>query len=535
MRKIWVSLLTILAVYAGDARAQTNVWLIASTRHFGAGQDIPAYTKQDLLRLAHSTLLRELPVRGKVNIVFEEVHRQKKMDVAVGGGGQPWATQFECHSLAQWYFWPEGRDERLANLSGKGEIQYSHIILVGDPYLLVHMPGVYAEGVHLIATKVSQANAQTVLWLPWGARSTQAIRKMNEVVCRVGRGAELPVIPKAIATRTARQCTGLFNAENPFTMKYVDKRKVTYHHTGTSSERGIEGGLRRAADACHIDMNKTQPADGMKIDFNYGRANATFEADKRYKVQPEHYHRSYGFPMQDHAKTADQTMRFGLDRRSDDGTDLGIAQSMIQAKQVKLDVRCIPIRLMWAKMHDLDPDMTPLRDRWHMSHYLDSATGAFMVTLLSGRCPLSHKPADGDANATRHWLGQKVGYETAWRMNHLSARVPGFQVRPKNKTADLPPDTSSELLVRFHYPPISTVTVTIAVDKPAAATVSPTTLTFTPANHGTAQTVTVTSKAVEKDTPFRVSFTTASKDDVCNALRDTWAYTTLKSETQDNQ
>ena len=525
MKKILLALLAILSLHAGNAAADTNVLLIASTQPFGQVPGIPTYSKQDLVRLVGIRLRRELPVTGKLNVVFEQVHREKKMDVAVGGGGQNWPNQFQCHSLVQWYFWPEGREQRIANLTGKGEVRFDYVVLVGDPYLLAHMPGVYAEGVNLIANKVSEGNAKTVLLIPWGTRTNRPIKMMNEVVCRVAKGADLPVMPKVIAARTARQTQGPFKSENPFTMKDVNKRQVTYHHTGTSSERGIEGGLKRAAQACNIDMNKTQPQAGTKIDFNYGRANSTFEPDKRYKVNPKQYGRSYGFPMQDHSKTAAETMLLGIDRRRDDGTDLGIALDMIENNEVPQDIRCIPIRLMWAKLYELDPAMKPLRDRWHMSQYLDSATGAYMYTLLSGRCPIAEKPDEDNADATRHWLGQKVGYETAWRMNHLNARVPGFQVRPKSKTTELAANATSELEVKFHYPPTDNVTVTIAVDNPSAATVSPTTLTFTPDDYLAAQTVTVTGKDVDKDTPFRVTFTTQSEDEVYDALTDEWGYT----------
>jgi len=536
MRKIMVGLLAVVCLCARDVSAETNVLLVASTKHFRQVDGVATYSKEGLARLARLGLMRELRVRGRINIDFEEIHRKKKMDVAVGGGGANWPNQFQCHSLAQWYFWPDGREQRLANLTGKGQTPYSYIILVGDPYLLTHMPGFYAEGVNLIANKVSEGKARTILLIPWGTRSSRTLRAMNEVICRVGKREALHVMPKVVATKTTRLAAGVVQSQNPFAMKHVDKRTVTYHHTGTSSERGIEGGLKRAAQACNIELNRTQPAAGVRIDFNYGRGNTTFEPDKRYKVNPDHYDRSYGFPMQDHSKTADQTMRFGLDRRNDDGTDLGIAQHMIQARQVKQDVRCVPIRLMAAKLRELDPDIKPLRDRWHMSQYLDSASGAFMYTLLSGRCPINPaKPGEGDDNARRHWLGQKVGYETAWRMNHLRSRVPGFHVRPTSKTAALAPNTTSELEVRFHYPPTSDVTVAIAVDHPAAATIRPTTLTFTPNNYESAQTVTVTSKAVEKDTPFGVRFTTASKDEVFHELGDTWRYTALKPEAPKDQ
>lgn len=528
MNKLLLSLLAVLALNVTVMSEDKNVLLVASTEPFGEVQGVPNYSKQDLIRFVRSRLMREIGKRGRVNVVFEDIFRQKKMDVAVGGGGKAWPNEFACHSLAQWFFWPEGREARLANLTGQGETKFDYVVLAGDPYLIMNMPGVYAEGVTLIANKVKQGPAQTVLLIPWGTRITQATRAMNEVVCRVAQGADLPVIPSSIARRSARDIRGDFEAQTPFSMKQVNKRKITYHHTGTSSERGIEGGLRRAAQACNIDISKAKPTDNNQIDFNYGRANSTFEPGKRYKVEPQHYDRSYGFPMQDHSKTASETMLLGIDRRKDDGTDLGIALDMIQDDQVRHDVRCVPIRLLWAKMQDLDPEMKPLRDRWHMSHHLDSATGAFMITLLTGRCPIGEPPNDGDDNARRHWLGQKVGYETAWRMNHLNARVPGFAVRPRNRNTELKPNATSKLNVQFLYPPTADVTVNITVDKPAAATVSPTTLTFTPDNFDSLQTVTVTPETVSTDVPFEVQFKTQSSDPVFDALSDAWPYTAQK-------
>lgn len=525
MKKILTSLLAIVAFHATATADDTNVLLIASTHPFGEVEGVAKYTEQDLVRYVSSRLMRELSQRGRVHVDFEDVYRQKKIDVAVGGGGQAWPNEFACHSLAQWYFWPEGHDARMAALTGQGETKYDYVVLAGDPYLIMNMPGIYAEGVNLIANKVKQGGAETVLLIPWGTRITKATRAMNEVVCRVGLSADLTVIPRTVAARSARDTQGVFESQNPFSMKHVDKRKITYHHTGTSSERGIEGGLRRAAEACNIDISKAQPQDGMKVDFNYGRANSTFEPDKRYKVKPEHYDRSYGFPMQDHSKTASETMLLGIDRRKDDGTDLGIALDMIQDDELKHDVRSVPIRLLWAKMQDVDPQIKPLRDRWHMSNELDSATGAFMITLLSGRCPVNDKPDEADANAMRHWLGQKIGYETAWRMNHLHARVPGFRVRPLDKNAELKTDTTRELQVKFHEPPAADVTVTVSLDQPAAATATPATLTFTPDNYNTAQTVTVTAKTVNQDTPFNVRFKTESKDQVFHSLSDSWGYT----------
>ena len=48
-----------------------------------------------------------------------------------------------------------------------------------------------------------------------------------------------------------------------------------------------------------------------------------------YKVDPARFDRSYGFPMQDHSRTAAESMLYGIDKRGNDGTDLGIAWDMI--------------------------------------------------------------------------------------------------------------------------------------------------------------------------------------------------------------
>jgi len=216
-------------------------------------------------------------------------------------------------------------------------------------------------------------------------------------------------------------------------MKYVTGNSITYNHTGTSSERGIEGALTAAIKRCKVSCRKVKIADipgGAKVDFNYGRANSMFEAHKKYKVAPDKFGRAYGFPMQDCGKTAAETMLYGIDKRFfggkryDDGTDLCIAYDMIRQGEVASDIRAVPIRLMWAKLHDANPKLKPLRDKWHMSRSLDEATGTFMYTLLSGRCPVGNEPSPRGSEPWNRWLGRRIGYQTAIRMSHLSLTPP---------------------------------------------------------------------------------------------------------------
>ena len=180
---------------------------------------------------------------------------------------------------------------------------------------------------------------------------------------------------------------------------------------------------------------------------------------------------------------------------------------------------------MWAKMHDLDPEMSPLRDGWHMSGALHDASATYIYTLLSGRCPIGDMPEKSDPKAWASWLGQKVGYETAWRMSHLCSRAPGFAVRPRDSNVSLAPKGSTTLSIKLHYQPTETVRVRIVTDNAGVATAAPESLTFTPDNHGAAQTVAVTAGAVEDDARFDVKLTTESRDAVFNGLHDLWAYT----------
>ena len=175
------------------------------------------------------------------------------------------------------------------------------------------------------------------------------------------------------------------------------------------------------ADDCYEDRKTTAP-DPTTTDAS----RSIFEKQKQYKVAPDRFHRSYGFPMQDQSKTAATTMLYGIDkrfdgRRYDDGTDLGIAYDMIRQGEVPNDIRCVPIRLMWAKMRDAAPKLRPVGDGWHMSGYLHEATAAYMVTLLTGRSPVGAAPRKG-TSAWYAWLGRKVGHETAMRMGRLQVR-----------------------------------------------------------------------------------------------------------------
>jgi hypothetical protein len=490
-------ILLVLFLSAANLPAAMNVLIVGSTHSYCQGEKPGPGSCKPFNSAAVADNLREILARDPkhrktAKVVFEEVYRTKTLPTAVGGRGNLMNFEYRCHSLAQYYFWPDKRAERLANLKSAGKTKWNYVVIIGDPYILANMPGVYAEGANLVASAAKEGGAKAILLMPPLEGAAAAVTaRVAQVVYRVGKDAEIPVAPAGLArpaavrrsrapapaargeflaaacvyselfdraayspkpqnrilaglafktvkvNRTKKQFTGSFEFDNPFAMKYVTKTSITYNHTGTSSERGIEGALTAAIRRCKVSCKKVSPgkAGGAKVDFNYGRANSMFEPNKRYKVDARKFGRSYGFPMQEHSKTAAETMLYGIDkryisgRRYDDGTDLGVAYDMIRQGEIASDIRAVPIRLMWAKLHDANPKLKPLRDRWHMSRCLDEATGTFMYTLLSGKRPVSDEPPEKGTDAYTRWLGRKIGYETAIRMSHLQSTLPAQMPR----------------------------------------------------------------------------------------------------------
>lgn len=346
-------------------------------------------------------------------------------------------------------------------------------------------------------------------------------------------------------TTAAAQYSGNYTSINPFQMKYVTKRVVSYRQTGTSTERGLYQALQRLDDVHRITFNTT--AINGKWDFNYGRGNDWWEDNKDYEVDPAKHDRAYGFPMHHyHTNKAYLTMPYGIDKHYyygstyEDGTDLGIAYNMVRPGTRELglpdeDVRAIPIRLMWLKMSEQVPGaqipvFNPLRDNTHMSYKLDDASAAFMYTLLSGRCPVVDEPASPGSDDWLKWLGHKVGYETAWQMSHLTTRAPGFRVLPSSTSAlTVTPSSTETMMVQFVNPPQSDVTVTVSVSNVGAAIVGPQTLVFTPLNYNTPQEITSAGiPGAAASEVFEVQFATTSDDEVYDGLSDSWAYTTAR-------
>ncbi len=417
-----------------------------------------------------------------VNVVAKDIHQSKAVTVGLGQNGAEYTYTHHSHSLAQYYYWPEDQAARWANLSSAGDVVWDYVVIGSDPYLVANLPGYYALGVNKIATKVAAGGAQPLLLMLWSKAdlSDAMLDRFAAVTYRTADGAsvDLDVIPAgsawhalpennqdqdnrhptpngayltaaAIYTQITKQSATASdytydddlaeaalnavtradgqgtNAEDavllsPFSNCAIDEEVISYNHTGTSSERGLLGGLNWVFEQAPETL---QNGGESPINFNYGRANSNFEANKRYQVDPARFGFSLGFPMQDNGNHGDESMLYGLDHRDSgtlNDTDLGVARFMIDQSELP-QARAVPIRTLFAQMREVIPEQSAYRDAWHMHRDLDKASGAFMYTLLTGKCVLGEEPADRDSGEWKSWTAHRIGYETAWTLMHLQA------------------------------------------------------------------------------------------------------------------
>eukprot|EP00931_Biecheleriopsis_adriatica_P059748 TRINITY_DN3580_c0_g2_i1.p1 TRINITY_DN3580_c0_g2~~TRINITY_DN3580_c0_g2_i1.p1 ORF type:complete len:922 (+),score=25.00 TRINITY_DN3580_c0_g2_i1:89-2854(+) len=441
-------------------RAETRVLLMGSSESYDSFQE-PPFVITDI-----STHLQNFGI----DVVIEDVYQFR--------------SPSELFSLAQYMFWPEGQSARDELLEGGGST-FDYVILFHDPYILSRMPGYFAEGVNMISNQIKAGGATPLLFMQWpGPGSSISVDAFSEITYRVGAGAQVHVIPAAKAwngleakdassthptplgalvaamaiyseifnasargefsnegdvaaladdvfatvqrERCASHFSGPFSIRTPFSMSCTPKMsgEITACHTGTSTENGILRGIQGAVNLIWESWLNFQECGSALTDFNFGRGNWNYEYYKQYQVGPL-YNMSFAFPMQEPGNFED-----GLDKRPDGCcNDLQICNMLIERHQVPKGARCVPIRLMFNKMKAACPEEcqneqinSGYRDRTHMSRYLDSASGSYIYTIVSGRpCNFSSEPADRSSDDWRHWLGRQIGCETAWRLATLSA------------------------------------------------------------------------------------------------------------------
>lgn len=465
---------------------ELNILILGTTRSINTGSE--AFATDIIAAELNSILSQDANNTAITYVEAEDMYKAKEVSVALGSSGTPTNYTHYSHSLAQYYYWPEGRENRLENLSGNRDKKWDYIVIAADPYLVSTLPGYYSLGVNKIAAKVAEGGAKPLLLMVWPkAQSTLAsITHFEEFTYRTAEGAKVAVetVPAGLAwesldsekkdespvhptpngaytaaasiyaqlynksasasnyvydttiadaafTRVKRAETeSHFSGErshvSPFLACNISANVIHYNHTGTSSENGILSGLNWVFGKSARTLERDGPSP---INFNFGRANTNFEAEKRYKIDASAFDFSFGFPMQEGAATGDVSMLYGMDKRrsqSDNGTDLGVALYMVRTSELPY-ARAVPVRTLFAQLKEMGIAESAYRDNWHMSRDLDKAIAGFMYTTLTGGCDLGAEPSDTSSGEWKSWAAHKVGYETAWNLMYLEGKVPDCQ------------------------------------------------------------------------------------------------------------
>ncbi len=457
-----------------------NILVLGSTRSIHTGTT--AFSVESTASELQKILTSDTNITATVYVAAEDMYQNKQISVGLGSGGSTYDYTFSRHSLMQYYYWPEGYEDRMQNLAGNKDKDWDYVVIAADPYIVATVPGYYSLGVNKIASKVEEGNARALLLMMWPKEPIAgvSIEHFEEFTYRTSDGAKTDVatVPAGLvwnalsndkqdeaamhptpngayvaaasiyshifnesastsgyeydnaiadtAFETVKEAldkthyTGKANFVSPFMACDIQEVELNYNHTGTSSENGILGGLRWVIDKSDRSLVK----DGTPpINFNYGRANTNFEANKRYKIDASKFDFSLGFPMQDGSINGDVSMQYGLDKRfsdSENGTDLGTALYMVRNAELPQG-RAVPVRTLYVQLREAIPGQSAYRDNWHMHRDLDKAIGGFMYTLLTGDCALGDEPADKASGEWNSWMAHKIGYETAWNLMYMEA------------------------------------------------------------------------------------------------------------------
>ncbi len=342
---------------------------------------------------------------------------------------------------------------------------------------------------------------------------------------------------------TATHYTGAYAGVDPYQILYEKSRIIRSSTPGSSTEKGFlsvssynSGRHFRALLDPQLsisDYANDNSYTGL-IHFDLGRA---FGGGKSYRINPASYKYSLGYSYQVLSGGTWQTsaisdggldMRYGMDVISGWGFgDQKVAFDMINKGEPAQNVRNMPVYSIWAAVNDEMGVADPYSDSKHFGADVNEAVVSYMMTLVTGRCPI------GKNGTAQERERRRIGYETSWIMSTLNLRPPGFTTKPSATNAKTVTPGAAELMsVYFVNAPQSDVTVSVAPSAVTAALVNPKTLTFNSSNHDAVRNVRVVglpgSAAAEA---FDVNFS-ASSSDMCFAhLSDAWAYTNNRVST----
>ena len=480
------SLVTNAQINMGDINGDgtLNIMILGTTESINNNSE--EFSPYQIAIELQNILLADTSITIASNVVAEDIYRSKNVTTGIANQNTS-NLDYYCHSLVQYYYWPEDRNQRMKYLMGDTLFNWDYVVIGSDPYILSNMPGFYSLGVNKIAKIITDGGAVPFLLMPW-PKDSISINHFEEFTYRTVDGAKvfienipaglawdsLPNNKKDIAVfhpspngaylSAASIYSNIFNRSasfsnyvyddtiadisnsiivnaqssnhysgnrsfiSPFKSCEINDSILIYNHGGTSTEIGIQNGLNWVVtEAQKILQFSTNPP----IHFNYGRSS--MGSTHLYVVDSSRFDFSFGYPLQDDLSTGLISMQYGIDQRvnnNDVETDLGVAIHMINNSELPY-ARNVPLRTLISQMIEDIPGVDifrtfPVLDPWHLSNDVNKAIAAYIYTMLTGDCALEESLPPVDSVEWRTMMSHRIGYTTAWNVMHIQGINPCY-------------------------------------------------------------------------------------------------------------
>ncbi|MDG1427349.1 MAG: hypothetical protein P8P87_00575, partial [Crocinitomicaceae bacterium] len=447
-----------------------NILIIGTSESIKSGSE--EFSPFQIRTELENILINDPSLSLSINVVAEDIYRTETLLTGIAYDWTGINVDHFCHSLVQYYFWPQNRMSRINNLKGEDGTDWDYVAIGADPHMISSIPGFYSLGVNKIAFKVAEGGGKPLLLMPW-TKNASDIGHFEEFTYRTVDGAQVPVdiVPAGLAwndlpsgkidvstnhptpngafVSAAAIYSHIFNQSasssgyvyddeiadithttianapsqnhysgevtfnSPYKSCGISDTALIYNHGGTSTENGILGGLQWVVSQ---DQKTLEYGNNPYVHFNYGRSS--MGTSHLYVVDTSIFNYSFGYPLQDNAITGHTSMQYGIDQRvngADVETDLGVALDMVEEGELP-SARNVPIRTIISQMIEEIPgvDIYPPGDDWHLSNDANKAIATYMYTILTGECALDGQPEPTDSTEWRTWMAHKIGYTTAW-------------------------------------------------------------------------------------------------------------------------
>ncbi|MFC1498844.1 choice-of-anchor D domain-containing protein, partial [Verrucomicrobiota bacterium] len=479
---------TVTAHYvpAGEA---LNILVIGNSRAYRLNQE-NAFSPVNIGAELRSVLTNDPAVNTQmINVVVDDYYDTEFLTTDYREG------YAYCYTLAQYYFWPPDRTNRLANLRGELGTPWDYVVMMDDSWNLARNPGINAEGVNLIADEVRKGtnNAEPILLMQWPDSSSPfSVSHLREISHRVGDGAGIRVVPAGYAwdtwgskdtsanhptphgaylaaasiyseiynrsatnstysysnaiadhawtkvqeERTNTIYTGNFAYVSPICYDTNYSRHIDFSHTGTSTESGMQQRLAFCMGNMNITytrwLDQTTFPPELDIPIDFNYGRHNY--DKAYDPDPVNHRRAIGYGWFNKSDRFGYEMRHCIDRHSSDRTEAMVTEGFMVSRVIDRNELPLGARVQPDRLmwcKLYDVDNNYIMNDGHRLYYYAITSSSYMLAAISGRCPMADEPFFVGSGAWNLWAGAKVGYETAVRMCSLKGRASGFQVMPE--------------------------------------------------------------------------------------------------------